>query len=485
MREHIIKQQLGDNVMRTALYIRVSTQEQLDGFSISAQKRQLTAYCESQGWDIAGYYVEEGISAKDTKRPELQRMISHIKNDLIDCVLVYKLDRLTRSVLDLYNLLQIFEENDCKFKSATEVYDTTSAIGRMFITLVASFAQFERERLAERVSMGMEQMTREGKWKGGHIGYGHDRIDGKMVIIEEEANVLKDMYDWYIKGMSDRKIAVKLNDLSITTRSGAEWTEGKVRYALTNKKNIGTLQYGVRVNQDKSFDVEDIYPPIIDEKTFNQANAARIARRRFHGKQATSNYYFSGIATCSRCGTTLKGIKSRGYKRYKCRNTIYKKCDLPTFSESMIEHNFLKHLKVTSFDKNKIELPDNKADIRKIKRIEKELKKIKNRMKKWQYAWANEAITDEDFRERMAEERERERMYKEQLKELHVSESKSIDVDILEMMQSAVRNWKLLDDAEKKQLMQIAVDKVIVDIDDELKNTKNYDKLIIKKIEFN
>src|SRR5690625_963900 len=196
--------------MRTALYIRVSTREQLDGYSISAQKRQLTAYCESQGWDVIGYYVEEGESAKDTNRTELQRMLGHVEEGLIDCVLVYKLDRLTRSVADLYDLLKIFDKHKCKFKSATEVYDTTSAMGRMFITLVASFAQFERERLSERVSMGMEQLTHEGKWKGGHVGFGHDRKDGEFIIVEHEAAVLRDMYKWYLEGLSDRKIAIKL-----------------------------------------------------------------------------------------------------------------------------------------------------------------------------------------------------------------------------------------------------------------------------------
>ncbi|WP_052738057.1 recombinase family protein [Bacillus sp. SA1-12] len=148
--------------MRAALYIRVSTHEQVEGYSISAQKRQLAAYCESQGWEIANYYIEEGVSAKNTNRPELQRMLTHIREGLIDVVVVYKLDRLTRSVLDLYNLLQTFEKYNCKFKSSTEVYDTTSAVGRMFITLVASFAQFERERLGERVRMGMEQKAKEG-----------------------------------------------------------------------------------------------------------------------------------------------------------------------------------------------------------------------------------------------------------------------------------------------------------------------------------
>src|SRR6476659_1229053 len=109
-------------------------------------------------------------------------MISHIEEGFIDVVLVYRLDRLTRSVLDLYKLLDIFEQNNCKFKSATEVYDTTTAMGRLFITLVAALAQWERENLGERVTMGMLQRAREGQWKGGPPAYGYNYIDNEMSI---------------------------------------------------------------------------------------------------------------------------------------------------------------------------------------------------------------------------------------------------------------------------------------------------------------
>jgi site-specific DNA recombinase len=89
--------------------------------------------------------------AKDMNRPELQRMLRHVEEGIIDCILVYRLDRLTRSVLDLYKILEVLDKNNCKFKSATEVYDTTSAIGRLFITLVAALAQWERENMGERI----------------------------------------------------------------------------------------------------------------------------------------------------------------------------------------------------------------------------------------------------------------------------------------------------------------------------------------------
>ncbi|WP_429991941.1 recombinase family protein [Metabacillus fastidiosus] len=157
------------------------------------------------------FYIDDGISAKDMNRPNLKRMIKHIEQGLIDCALGYKLDRLTRSVLDLYKLLEIFDKHNCKFKSSTEVYDTTSAIGRMFITLVAALAQFERENLSERVRIGMEQKAREGKWVISLPPQGHDLVEGELIINKQEAEIVRKIFNFYLSGKGMRKIASDLN----------------------------------------------------------------------------------------------------------------------------------------------------------------------------------------------------------------------------------------------------------------------------------
>ena len=200
--------------MKTGIYIRVSTDEQAkEGYSIPAQRNRLEAFCVSQGWDIIGFYVDEGISAKDTNRPELQRMLKHIENGIIECVLVYRLDRLTRSVRDLYELLDVFEKHDCKFKSATEVYDTTTPMGRLFITIVAALAQWERENLGERVRMGMQEKAEEGKWVVNTPPYGYDidKENDALVINENEAVIIRKIFNMYLSGMGTHKIAYILS----------------------------------------------------------------------------------------------------------------------------------------------------------------------------------------------------------------------------------------------------------------------------------
>lgn len=223
--------------MRVTAYIRVSTEEQAqEGFSIPAQRDRLTAYAQSQGWQIIGYYVDEGKSAKSTNRPELQRLLNDVRNNQVDIVLVYKLDRLTRSVLDLYQLLEVFEKHNCKFKSATELYDTTTALGRLFITLVAALAQWERENLGERVRMGMTEKVKQGEWHGSKpsYGYSYDPKEKKLLLNDDEVVILRKMFKWYInEGSGDRKIAVRLNELGHFSRKGKPWTENMVAKVLT------------------------------------------------------------------------------------------------------------------------------------------------------------------------------------------------------------------------------------------------------------
>mgnify|MGYP002624550982 FL=1 len=173
--------------MRAALYIRVSTDEQArEGFSIDAQKRKLLAYAESQDWDVVSVLVDDGYSTKDLNRPAMQELLQKVRNEEIDVVLVFKLDRLTRSVRDLYALLDEFSRHDVGFRSAQEQFDTTTTMGRAMLGILGIFAQWERETIAERVRFGMEQKVREGKKPGGKYPFGYDR---KGNLIPDEAEI--------------------------------------------------------------------------------------------------------------------------------------------------------------------------------------------------------------------------------------------------------------------------------------------------------
>ncbi|WP_313490544.1 recombinase family protein [Exiguobacterium sp.] len=149
------------NTKRVSLYIPVSTEEQAaEGYSISWQRERLKAFCVVQNWETIKFYVDEGISGRSTERPALMKMMKDMENGLIDVLLVYRLDRLTRSVRDLHNILDFLEKHNCQFRSATEIYDTSTAMGRMFITIVAAIAEWESANLGERERLGQIEKVR-------------------------------------------------------------------------------------------------------------------------------------------------------------------------------------------------------------------------------------------------------------------------------------------------------------------------------------
>ena len=310
--------------LRVGIYIRVSTEEQVkEGYSISAQKQRLKAFCIAQDWTVSGMYVDEGISAKDMNRPQLQQMIKDIENGVIDCVLVYRLDRLTRSVRDLYLLLDTFDKYDCKFKSATEVYDTTTAMGRMFITIVAALAQWERENLGERLRMGTYEKVSQGKYAHNirPFGYDLDLKTSKLTIREDEAKTVRLIVDLYLnKGMGAHRICKHLNERGIGTRDGNAWSDGTLMPLLKNPLYMGTIRWADLL-------VKDSVPAIIDEETWNKIQKTIDKRRVTPANVIANDYFFSGKVKCPNCGNPLVGNKvyatlatgeKRIYKNYRC-----------------------------------------------------------------------------------------------------------------------------------------------------------------------
>lgn len=461
--------------MKTAIYIRVSTEEQAkEGYSISAQKQKLKAFCIAQDWDIAGTYVDEGISAKDMNRPQLQRMIQDVKDEKIDCVLVYRLDRLTRSVLDLYKLLEIFDKNECKFKSATEVYDTTTAMGRMFITIVAALAQWERENLGERVRMGIYEKVRQGKYAHNRrpFGYNLDLKTSELTIIEDEAKTVRSIVDLYLnKGYGVNRICKYLNERGIVTRDKNAWTDNPLMKLLKNPLYKGTIKWTDLL-------VENKVPPIIDESTWNKIQKTIEKRRTTPPNVVASDYYFSGKVRCQKCGYPLIGYKvytvlATGdkvtYKNYRCSRKKSGECKgSRNVSEIKLERTFIDF--IGRFDYSKAyqiasdlyEDPtkiDQKVDIESVK---KDLEKIEKRKKKWQYAWSNDMISDGDFRKRMNEEKILEQDCKEKLK---ISEINAVEIDhseAIEAMKGVRENWIHLNDLEKKQLVDIFTKRIYI-----------------------
>lgn len=404
--------------MRTAVYMRVSTEDQArEGFSIPAQREKLLAYIHSQGWEVAAIYADEGVSAKDTNRPALQQLLHDIREGNIDVVLVYRLDRLTRSVLDLYRLLQQFEKYDVRFKSCTEVYDTTTAIGRLFITLVAALAQWERENLAERVKLGMEQMARERKRPGGPAPFGYELLEGRLTVLPVEAACVREMFARYEKGESPRQIAEWANRQGLRGKNGARWSASAVLRLLKNPVYHGALRWNYtdshqRQNAPDEWIIEEAaHPAIIDKACFDRVQKKIAARGSLHPRVLGSSFSFSGLLYCSRCRAPMRGktakSKSGGrlyvHRYYLCKNRQAGRCDAPAIREDRLEQAVLSELMLYA-EEALAALWEAQESLRASDgptAAELEQKRERKR-RRWEAAYEEGLISLEAFREKMA-----------------------------------------------------------------------------------
>lgn len=458
--------------MKAAIYIRVSTDEQAnEGFSIEAQKRRLLAYADSQDWEIAEVYIDDGWSAKDLKRPEMQRMMKDVSNKLFDVVLVYKLDRMTRSSTDCDQLLKLFEANSVKFQSCTESFETRTATGRLFIRLVADIAQWERENTAERVRFGMEQMVMEGRRPGGPIPYGYGKDE---TIIEDEAAVLHLLRTIYMGGDGIKAVAVKLNGMGLLRR-GYKWTAFSVWYSLDNPYYAGKLRYGSKkangkyASRKKEGVVDLIFQDSNHPKIFTweeyEEHKAEMHRRSFTGHSKVREYWFSGVLICGRCGAKMSGRyhqnkrKDGGYNKitsYMCvSRQTGKGCDMPMFRQELVEKLVMEWIEGISLDHDQIK---EVAVTKEISPVEsqreillKELEKVKERRKKWRCMYADDLIDESELRAHNSDERQNEVAILAQLDQLPLEpKNESEPLDILFELPDL---WAVINDIEKHELI--------------------------------
>ena len=209
--------------VRCAIYTRKSSEEGLEqGFnSLDAQREACAAYILSQaseGWVlIPDIYDDGGISGGTLERPALQRMLADIAADKIDIIVVYKVDRLTRSLLDFSRLVEAFDKAGTSFVSITQSFNTTTSMGRLTLNMLLSFAQFEREVTAERIRDKISALKAKGMWMGGTPPLGYTPDGRSLAIVDEHANLIRRIYDRYLKLSSVRSLAIELDRDNVRT----------------------------------------------------------------------------------------------------------------------------------------------------------------------------------------------------------------------------------------------------------------------------
>lgn len=309
-----------------ACYARVSTAEQAEnGHSIDEQTERMQSYCDALGWSPVKIYTDAGFSGGNTERPALQNLIRDVKNGKVERVVVYKLDRLSRSQLDtLYLIEKVFLVNSCDFVSMSENFDTGSPFGRAMIGILAVFAQLEREQIKERMKMGKVARAKLGKFHGSaQIPIGYDYVDGELVTNEFEKAQVVDIFNWYLEGVSPPMIADRLNAAGRLQKNG-RWLPYTVRKILERKTYLGFLFYDGKWYEGTH---EAFITPELFEKVQCLKERKCEEHKKHNRRSGMANSFLGGFVYCANCGAKYIRCTSYGdlksgervkYLSYRC-----------------------------------------------------------------------------------------------------------------------------------------------------------------------
>ncbi len=231
--------------LRCAVYTRKSSEEGLDMEfnSLDAQREACEAFIASQraeGWVLVrDRYDDGGISGGTLERPALKRLVADIQEGLVDVVVVYKIDRLSRSLVDFTKLVEVFDANNVTFVSVTQSFNTTTSMGRLTLNILLSFAQFEREVIGERIRDKVAASRKRGMWMGGYVPLGYDVRDRKLVVNDAEAALVRRIFQGFVETESCTKLVQVLRAEGATTKRGRPLTKSDIYRILSNRVYLG------------------------------------------------------------------------------------------------------------------------------------------------------------------------------------------------------------------------------------------------------
>ena len=321
--------------IRCAIYTRKSTEEGLEQEfnSLDAQREAGEAFIKSQrheGWIARSErYDDGGYSGGTMDRPALKRLMADVEAGRVDCIVVYKVDRLSRSLMDFSRLVETLDHHGVSFVSVTQQFNTSTSMGRLTLNMLLSFAQFEREVTAERIRDKFTASRKRGKHMGGvpPLGYDIDRAQKKLIVNPEEAKLVRHIFRRFLKIGSATKLAQELNEtghrtkswttLSGNKREGRVWDKGHLYRALNNPLYVGEVQHkGQRYPGE--------HDAIVDRATWDRVRSilARNCQVRGNRTRARTEALLRGLIRCAHCdsamGPTFTKRRGKTYRSYLC-----------------------------------------------------------------------------------------------------------------------------------------------------------------------
>lgn len=470
---------------RVAIYARVSTQEQVEnGNSLEFQIDKLKAYCQLHELKVVGEYIDAGVSGAKFSRPALNRLKDDI--DKIDIVLIYKLDRLSRSIKDTMLLIEdVFKPNNIDLISLSENFDTSQAMGMATIGMLSTFAQLERETIKERMMAGKLQAVKNGKYIN-HAPFGYKKVDGKLVKDEDTRKCVEFIFEKLLEGHSTTKIAkmIELNGYA------------KLRTALWHFNTINRFVHKkVYCGHTPLMDilVKNTHEPYITDEEQDYILKLINSRKCSPSKAYDRSFpaVFRGMINCPTCHRKMavsrapkKGVKKDKLYliRYRCPYCRLDKKGNYYLREELIEEALLKYFKEFcfnfKFEKNKVKLTT--------KNFEKKISIQENKKFKLQKAWLENLITDDELKRLQSDIEDKiELLKKEQQEQFNIIENQNKEIKIKDFVLKFNEIFAKITDEEKIKLLHAFIDDISLDIETiKISEKRNKYKVAIRDVNF-
>jgi len=348
--------------MKTALYLRVSTEDQAkEGYSLEVQREVLEAFAKKEGLEVYKVYSDDGISGYTSdRRPALAALLADAKGGKFGLVLVSKLDRFSRNLRDLLNLVEELCSYGAGFKSAGEPFDTTTSAGKLMFQQLGSFAEFERNRIAERVFPGMVKGVQQGNWQGARYapyGYTYNKAAKLLEIAPDEADVVRLIYTLYLAGKSTLAIGAALTKKGVRNRKGNYLGSKTIGDILKNPIYTGKIVWNthhydktkktakgykyVKNPANQVITAQGKHTHIISDEAFAQAHQLRAEKRIALRRAKPGDYLLSGLLFCGNCNNKFIGASSVSNHRTKATKKWYR-CSSRTHSYATCRNKSVK-----------------------------------------------------------------------------------------------------------------------------------------------
>lgn len=472
------------------LYPRVSTDDQVrEGFSLDEQEKEMKKLCMYKNYQIYKVYREEGVSAKNMNRPKFQEMIQDLKDGKINRIIVYKLDRLTRSIQDLEVICKLIEKYHCSLDSVSKEINTDTATGVFFIRMTTILAQLEIERTSERTKFGLKGAAKNGHFCG-KAPIGYRKINKELVIDDLESEVVKEIFDDYVNGLSVCTITKKLNNKNALNRN---WRTTTIDRMLSNYIYCGDYLYGKRAKNMKPIHLENICPAIIDKETFKMVQTQKERNLKNYTRKHT--YVYMQKIVCSRCNkimggssTTSRNKPTQIYYKCNCCNTRIneKKIEKPLmlFLNDMLDYYLLIDNNFKSFFNEDLNIEIDKYN-KMLDKCNKKLKKIKE-------AYLDDLIDKDEFitEEKAIKSQINDLEFKlNQLNNANNNENNKKDLNLyynlLQLEKMKYKSYYTRKNGLWNKLTKEQKSKLIMKYIDSIEIEKVKDEIVVKKININ